>query len=1285
MQMEHKGLKDLKDLEKMLVDKTAEPKPLSLSLLDHITDGFSAEKQIGSGGFAVVYKGILGNRAVAVKRFSKAYMHEKQFHGEVECLMRVRHKNVVRFLGYCCDTQGNMKMYNGRQVMADVQERLLCFEYIPKGSLDKYIIDAYRDWGTCYKIIKEICEGLRYLHENRIVHLDLKPANILLDDDMVPKITDFGLSRCFYEDQSRVITKTILGTMGYLAPELLCEGVIACSADLYSLGLIIIEILTGQKEHQATEDVLESWSARFERSQRDTLCEQIRVCYETAIECREIEPKKRPASVQKIIDRLNEMESTQPQQPWSHDHEHLPPPPAKKQRNLPVSPGFVNSPHPIIDQSSMSLQAVAWGISVAGWILSPVISKLLDKALPFCEYDKQKMLRNLLKNVLPRLVLTLEAVEAMGERSIFEETVRGLKSAFYDIEDVLDEFDYIHHQQQLDAQAKSDKKNKCKTHVDAEAGPSNQDISTDASLTPLRALNKRLEDKMCKIGDLLDAAQSITPLAELPKKSKKGKNGKRSGKNLIAKDSNSSAPKVKVTGRDKDRDQIAEMLRDTKDDGYPSSIDNKCFSVVGIYGISGSGKTTLAQHVCKYEEKENYFDIVMWIHVSQNYSAGDIFKEMFEAASTDKTPKCPKSLDVLEKELEKKLDGKRFLLVLDDIWCDEDGDEQKLENLLSPLSLGKKGSKILATSRSKDAFLDLGPGVTCTDFPIKSLDDQTFLEMFMYYALGSTNPDDPDQMELTSIGAKIAQKLKGSPLAARTVGGQLRKKQSNVNFWRMTLDRDLLNETTGAVWWSYQQLDERVRRCFSYCSLFPRRHSFDRDDLVKFWVAEGFIQTANPEDLEVVGQCYFDELLATSFMQPGEPEFHGGKPRYLVHDLMYDLAEKVAGNDCFRIENGQRRQVPRDVRHLFVANGQMVTEEIFELKNLRTLIIYDVDWSESADEVFFQKVFEKLRKLRVLAVDYTSRFGRRVLKMPPTIGHLKHLRYLSLMLPNDSKLIIPRTLTNLYHLQVLIFYGFSTLTYPSDIDMGKLSNLRYMSLGDCGTTLPNIARLTLLNTLEYFNVWTEHGFEIKQLRDLNKLQGRLIILGLDNVKSKDEAHEANLAAKRRLTELELTWDEWGHGTTSPEVQTGVLEGLCPPEGLKSLGIKGYQGLEFPSWVVDVQNNGPKYLNSLYLDACHKLQPSPNLFESFIYLREFTISDSYWDRLPDNMKSLRWLKSLYIRSCPNIKLLPELPCSLENFAAAFCDGDFMQSFKQVDHPNWQKLQHVKNCRFNTYPL
>jgi Cdc6-like AAA superfamily ATPase len=184
---------------------------------------------------------------------------------------------------------------------------------------------------------------------------------------------------------------------------------------------------------------------------------------------------------------------------------------------------------------------------------------------------------------------------------------------------------------------------------------------------------------MAKIEDLIVRAKDIIALAESSIK----------GKTVPAKNIHTrttSAPVELVTGRDEDRDWITRMLHDTEDVNSRSS-NNKCFSVIGIYGISGSGKTTLAQYVCKHEEDENYFDLVMWIHVSQNYSVGDIFKEMYEAASVDKNKACPEynSLDVLEKELEKKLKDKRFLLVLDDIWCNKDVGQQQLPKILSPL------------------------------------------------------------------------------------------------------------------------------------------------------------------------------------------------------------------------------------------------------------------------------------------------------------------------------------------------------------------------------------------------------------------------------------------------------------------------------------------------------------------------------------------------------------------------------------------------------------------------
>ncbi|TVU26822.1 hypothetical protein EJB05_29387, partial [Eragrostis curvula] len=298
-------------LELMLIDENAEPAALSLSLLKSITNNFSDELKIGSGGFAVVYKGKLENGTVAVKRLEQTLdTDETQFHQEVDSLMRVKHKNIVRFMGYCSDTQGKVWKLQGKNVMAEERQRFLCFEFLPQGSLDKHISDATHglEWMERYRIIKGICEGLHYLHhgdQKKIIHCDLKPANILLDHDMNPKITDFGLSRLFDDNQTRAMTSNVMGTLGYMAPEYL-RGQITLKSDIYSLGVIIIEILTGQKEYPKIDNVLESWSTV---SLEDTLLESVRACAEIGIECIESNPENRPGT-ESIIERLAEMEHT---------------------------------------------------------------------------------------------------------------------------------------------------------------------------------------------------------------------------------------------------------------------------------------------------------------------------------------------------------------------------------------------------------------------------------------------------------------------------------------------------------------------------------------------------------------------------------------------------------------------------------------------------------------------------------------------------------------------------------------------------------------------------------------------------------------------------------------------------------------------------------------------------------------------------------------------------------------------------------------------------------------
>jgi len=295
-------------LEKALTDENVDPTSLPFLFLKAITQDFSDNQRIASGGFGSVYKGALRNGMVAVKKLhNKIEVPEEDFLREVACLIEVKHRNIVRFLGYCYETQHTMELYQGRYVVADEWHMLFCFEFLSKGSLTKYVTDASSglEWRVRYQIIKGICEGVCYLHQQPIVHMDLKPDNILLDDTMLPKITDFGISRRFRENQSKIITENKVGSLGYMAPEFLRSGIITLRTDIYSLGVIIIEILTGSKECPNVNKVLESWTNTFGTSKSTTPLEQVKLCAEIGIDCMHDDPSKRP-DIQDIIGRLNE-------------------------------------------------------------------------------------------------------------------------------------------------------------------------------------------------------------------------------------------------------------------------------------------------------------------------------------------------------------------------------------------------------------------------------------------------------------------------------------------------------------------------------------------------------------------------------------------------------------------------------------------------------------------------------------------------------------------------------------------------------------------------------------------------------------------------------------------------------------------------------------------------------------------------------------------------------------------------------------------------------------------
>ncbi|GLT64229.1 hypothetical protein SLA2020_367350 [Shorea laevis] len=204
------------------------------------TENFSDENKLGQGGFGSVYKGMLLNgQEIAVKRLSSGSgQGDQEFKNEVLLVAKLQHRNLVRLLGFCLE--GN--------------ERLLIYELMPNASLDHFLFDAIKrlhlDWERRCKIIEGIARGLLYLHEDsqfRIIHRDLKASNILLDAEMNPKIADFGMARLFVLDQTHGNTRRIVGTYGYMAPEYAMHGHFSIKSDVFSFGVLILEMVSGQK------------------------------------------------------------------------------------------------------------------------------------------------------------------------------------------------------------------------------------------------------------------------------------------------------------------------------------------------------------------------------------------------------------------------------------------------------------------------------------------------------------------------------------------------------------------------------------------------------------------------------------------------------------------------------------------------------------------------------------------------------------------------------------------------------------------------------------------------------------------------------------------------------------------------------------------------------------------------------------------------------------------------------------------------------------------------------
>jgi hypothetical protein len=353
-----------------------------------------------------------------------------------------------------------------------------------------------------------------------------------------------------------------------------------------------------------------------------------------------------------------------------------------------------------------------------------------------------------------------------------------------------------------------------------------------------------------------------------------------------------------IYGRDVHKEKLIKFLLEGNDSGNQVPI-------ISIVGLGGMGKTTLAKLVYNDKKIKEHFQLEAWVYVSESFNDVGLTKAIltsfgFSADGED--------LNLLQHQLQHKLTGKKYLLVLDDVW---NGNAACWENLLLPFNHGSSGSKIIVTTREKEVADVLNSML----FDLEQLDKSDCWSLFVTHVFHGKNVHHPN---LESIGKKIVDKCGGLPLAVKTLGQLLRRKFSE-HEWRKILETDMWrlsdedSNINPVLRLSYHNLPSNRKRCFAYCSLFPKGYEFDKGGLIKFWMAEGLLKCCRADKSEEeLGNEIFNDLESISFFQKS------WSYKYVMHDLVNDLAKSVSGEFCMQIEDSRVESIPERTRHIWL-------------------------------------------------------------------------------------------------------------------------------------------------------------------------------------------------------------------------------------------------------------------------------------------------------------------------------------------------------------------------------
>uniref|UniRef100_A0A7N2L7N6 Disease resistance protein RGA3 n=2 Tax=Quercus lobata TaxID=97700 RepID=A0A7N2L7N6_QUELO len=906
-----------------------------------------------------------------------------------------------------------------------------------------------------------------------------------------------------------------------------------------------------------------------------------------------------------------------------------------------------------------------------------------------------------------KLKLKFQAIQAKlndaEERQVKEKAVKlwleRLNDVFYEMGDVLDEWNTAKIKEDIEKEEEAETRTAKRRKVWSLTNL-NSSVSTVSQRRDIALKIKEIIGKLDEIDREGDMYQFVLTSGN---------------EEVVRPPTDSHVDVSNILGRDKVKGDLVSILlgRGNEEERSPH--------VISLVGMGGVGKTTLAQLAYNDSEVNSaHFEKKMWVCVSDPFNKFMVAKEIIKAFG-DNDSNTTQWSSLMDKMCE-SIWGRKLFLVLDDVWTE---DSTLWEPFRLALQNAAQGSRILVTTR-KSRVADIMGSAKRID--LEELSDDDCWSIFSTIAF--SDRDSKQRKDLEEIGKKISDKCKGLPLATRTLGSLMRFK-SRKEQWEMVFYsrlwelQDVEKGLFAPLLLSYYDLPSPLRRCFIYCAVFPKDYIFCEEDLVSMWMAQGYIESnANKE--RIMARDYFEILVIRSLFQVlGDYGYSDRIIRYKMHDIVHDLAQFMAKNECITINGYEELGSDlQNARHLYlkIPNNAQIPESIYSAKNLRTLIV--VGYSDHN----LSKLFHHFRRLR--ALNLSGQYGK-LKEISDAVEDLIHLRYLKISNCHVDKL--PETICNLCNLQILnISIGSENGFKKLPLRMSKLINLKHLILEGYWTHpfefARGIRRLSSLPKLSHFSIGGKDDSqrcELGELKNLNHLQGTLKIYGLGNVVDACEVKNAELKKKIGLYDLDLYFSAENIKNYRGRIETdvSVLDALEPLSGLENLTIHLCSRTTiFPNWMVSLAKL--KRLNLRFGSTLERLPPLGKLqFLEFLHISDTWLlekvgveflgieSENKKDgviKIFPNLKTLsfmcldKWeewigiggqeeeacmiimpcLQRLEICDCPKLKSLPDFlfKTSLQEFwvdsYSILC-----KRYQRGTGEDWSKISHIPNIRID----